>query len=101
MARRMVLSWLVVGLVVCAAGAGFAADDEKAPDKRADERLDQPISVAVAYDSLQEFCARLRRMSDVSITVDRTIRDHKLVIRVREQPLREVMRQIARLFDFT
>ncbi|UCH34208.1 MAG: hypothetical protein JSV65_16980, partial [Armatimonadota bacterium] len=96
--------------LVFAAGAVFAGQADSQPDVRPDPRLDQPISVAVAYDSLEEFCARLRQITadaapgepgyPVEITCDPAIKEHKVVVRVEEQPLREVMRQIAVLFDF-
>ena len=45
--------------------ASAAADDRKTPDDaRPDPRLDQRISVSVAYDSLQEFCAKLTHISE-------------------------------------
>jgi len=146
---------MVTALRLCAAASigvwlaasAIAADARKTPDgARPDPRLDQRISVSVAYDSLQELCAKLGALSaptdpaqagageadgrpqraaptgetnaapassasprdqeiarpiSVEITVDPAIKEHKVVVRVKDQPLREVMRQIAVLFDFT
>jgi len=109
----------VAALVWCAAHGALAATDKPPDDLRPDPRLDQRITLSVAYDSLDEFCARLHRLTveaekalpseedpaapsaPVEITCDPAIKEHKVVVRVREQPLREVMRQIAALFDFT
>jgi len=122
-----------MALLVCLGGDGFA-NDAKTPDEaRPDSRLDQRITISTAYDSLQEFCAKLRGLTGaaaesgadaseangrpqraaptreanpsapvpVEITCDPAIKEHKVVVRVKDQPLREVMRQIAVLFDFT
>ena len=43
----------------------------------------------------------IARPISVEITCDPAIKEHKVVVRVKEQPLREVMRQVAVLFDFT
>ena len=130
------------GIGVWLAASAIAADDRKTPDSaRPDPRLDQRITISTAYDSLQEFCAKLGALSaatdlaragageadgrppvrqaqgkqrapptgeanpsapvPVEITCDPAIKEHKVVVRVMDQPLREVMRQIAVLFDFT
>ena len=170
---RLVCFCLALALALCAVSTRGRAAEDKTPDKaRHDARLDQRVSVATAYDSLEEFCAKLGRMTEgpaqqaadqtsvgatsslgiphdkpevanqttpaapslvgqpsrlsgfgggngrpqgvaptgeaspstsapVDISCDPAIKDHKLVVRVKEQPLREVMRQIAVLFDFT
>jgi len=156
---------MVTALRLCAAASigvwliasAVAADDRKTPDgARPDPRLDQRITISTAYDSLQEFCAKLTHTTEgrvqepaartplgatsssgvaqdrpevadqetpaaplvgqpsakptadksrlsqpVEITCDPAIKEHKVVVRVKDQPLREVMRQIAVLFDFT
>jgi len=154
---------MVSALRLCAAAsigvwliASAVADDRKTPDDaRPDPRLDQRITVSTAYDSLQEFCAKLTHITEgrvqepaaraplgatssvgvaqdkpevadqttpaaplvgqpsakpadkpqlsepVDISCDPAIKEHKVVVRVKDQPLREVMRQIAVFFDFT
>jgi hypothetical protein len=102
----------------CAARGALAAAVKPPDELRPDSRLDQPVTLSVAYDSLEEFCARLHGLTQpakeappaegnpaapsapIEITCDPAIKDHKVVVRVREQPLREVMRQVAALFDF-
>ena len=166
--------WLLVMAVLL--GRPALATEDKTPDKtRPDARLDQTITISTAYDSLEEFCAKLKALTrgsaggdsaeespgepssldetqpraavpqqtatpqppapqpvgqpsrlsgfgggngrpqgvaptgeaspstsaPVDISCDPAIKDHKVVVRVKEQPLREVMRQIAELFDFT
>jgi len=170
---RLVCFCLALALALCAVSTRGRAAEDKTPDKaRHDARLDQRVSVATAYDSLEEFCAKLGRMTEgpaqqaadqtsvgatsslgiphdkpevanqttpaapslvgqpsrlsgfgggngrpqgvaptgeaspstsapVDISCDPAIKDHKVVVRVKEQPLRELMRQIAVLFDFT
>jgi len=150
MKRLWACAWVIASVIW--AGTAWCAED-KTPDKaRHDARLDQRISVSTAYDSLEEFCAKLaaltgesgggdsaeespgesssldetqpraavpqqtatpqppapqpvgqpsRLSQPIDITCDPAIKDHKVVVRVKEQPLREVMRQIAELFDFT
>ena len=140
---RAVVCFSLLALLMCLGAAAVAADDAKTPDgARPDPRLDQRITISTAYDSLQEFCAKLGALTGataqsagadageangrppvrqaqgkqkaaptgeanpsppvpVDITCDPAIKEHKVVVRVKEQPLREVMRQIAVLFDFT
>ena len=147
---RAIACCSLIALLMCLGAAAFAADAKTPDAARPDPRLDQRISVSVAYDSLQEFCAKLTRLTEagapqpggqdtpgatepgegdgqpqgiaptndgassanppnletarpipVEITCDPAIKEHKVVVRVKDQPLREVMRQIAVLFDFT
>jgi hypothetical protein len=135
---RLVCFCLALALAFCVTSTRVCAAEDKTPDKgRTDARLDQRISISTAYDSLEEFCAKLEALTcgsgggdsatesphhqgagspdpagdsrlqakprpvPVDITCDPAIKDHKLVVRVKEQRLREVMRQIAELFDFT
>jgi hypothetical protein len=168
MVRAIVCS-LVIVLLVCLGAAASTADDKTPDSSRHDPRLDQLVNISVAYDSLQEFCARLRGLTEgaiqsaetapdeangrpqraaptsetdlalaegpdgsgsgngrapgagagspdpaessrdqeiarpvaVDVSCDPAIKEHKVVVHVHDQPLREVMRQIAVLFDFT
>ena len=145
MKRLWACAWVIASVIW--AGTAWCAED-KTPDKaRHDARLDQTITISTAYDSLEEFCAKLAALTGeagggdsaaqspghlgagsplgsealakeadpagdsrlqakprpvpVDITCDPAIKDHKVVVRVKDQPLRELMRQLAVLFDFT
>jgi len=82
-----------------AAAAGVASSTRSAGSGRAS--AEPALSIAKGQAVPPAPASGAAEEHPVEITCDPAIKDHKVVVRVREQPLREVMRQVAELFDFT
>jgi hypothetical protein len=66
-----------------------------------DTRLFQKVGLQQKSVSFDDFCQELARQSGIRIEASRGVADEKITALVKERPLREVMRQVSRLFSFT
>ena len=65
-----------------------------------DTRLTRKVSLGVKSLSLDELCRRLKEKTDVDVWAGKSVVDEKIILFCDDQPLREIMRQINRLFGF-
>ncbi len=65
-----------------------------------DPRLARRVTVAQKCASLAELCRDLSTTTGIDLRADRTVEDENVTLFCEDQPLREVMRQINRLFGY-
>jgi len=65
-----------------------------------DARLYKEITLSLKYASMDELCAELKRQTGVDITAGRNVADDNVTIFIGSRPVREVMREISRVFGF-
>jgi hypothetical protein len=78
----------------------FAVADYLQQAQTVDERLAQPVQLALKAAPLDELCASLGTQIGVPLRAARGVGDEKATVLVRDQPAREVMRETARLFGY-
>src|SRR5688500_6125608 len=66
----------------------------------ADARLDKKVTLKLRKAPLSEVTAELGRLAGVTLQTTADTSDEPAVVHVTDQPAREVMRQVARLFDY-
>jgi hypothetical protein len=79
-------------------GAADAALQKEA--KVVDPRLFRKVTLQLKGGSLDELCAALQSQTGVRIRASRGVQDEKLTVLVKDEPARDVMRAVARLFTF-
>jgi hypothetical protein len=67
--------------------------------KVVDARLFRKVTLQVKGVSLASLCALLKGQTGVDLQASRGIADEKVTVFVQERPAREVMREVARLFN--
>jgi len=65
-----------------------------------DAHLVQNVSLQVKHASMDELCQELERRTGVRISAGRNVRDENVTIFIKKRPLRDVMREISRVFGF-
>src|SRR5687767_12746892 len=65
-----------------------------------DARLEKKVTLKLKKTPLSEVTAELGRLAGVTLRTTPETADEPAVVHVTDQPAREVMRQLARLFDF-
>lgn len=65
-----------------------------------DGRLVQNVSLLLKHVSMDELCRELERQAGVHIAAGRNVRDDNVTIFIKKRPLRDVMREISRVFGF-
>ncbi|MCC2672583.1 MAG: hypothetical protein K0Q72_5055 [Armatimonadetes bacterium] len=80
------------------AAAAVAYAREKAT---VDPRLAKQVRLSVRGISLSELCRSLSERTSIRLSADRSVADQKVTLFVTDQPLREIMAQLSRLFGFT
>jgi len=100
--RSFLVSSLVLGIDL---PDGAATADEPAGRVTdvlgADRRLDKSVTLRVKRDPLSDVVSELRRQTGVRIEAAAGVADEPAIVFVSEQPARDVMGQIAALFDYT
>jgi hypothetical protein len=92
---------LFLGLLLTMLAARAIATPDPAPDPgAADARLERKVSLKLARSPLSEIAAELRRQTGVPLTASAEVADEPAVVFVTDLPLREVMDQLAKLFDY-
>jgi hypothetical protein len=66
-----------------------------------DTRLLRKVTLQMKGASLEEFCETLGTRTGVDLRIARDVADEKVTLFVTEQPARDVMRAVARLFGFS
>lgn len=66
-----------------------------------DARLAHNVSLSVKGLAFSDLCKKLQDLTGVEIRAGRSVADDKATIFCKEQPLRDLMRQINRVFGFT
>lgn len=66
-----------------------------------DTRLFQHVTLQQKAVSFDDFCRELARQTGIRIEAGRGVADERVTALVKERPLREVMRQVSRLFGFS
>lgn len=95
-----------VPLPQVAAGGGaarLAAEGLRAYEQEAkivDARLFRKVDLHLKGAALEEFCAEVKRQTGVDLRVRPGVGDEKATVFVKEQPARDVMRAVARLFGY-
>src|SRR5438105_2521536 len=88
-----------------ALGAGRAIGDPKVltphtfPALADDPRLDRPVSLRLKRAPLSAVLAELDRQTGARLAASTDTADEPAIVLVREQPAKELMRQLALLFD--
>ncbi len=77
-----------------------AAEEYRQQKEIVDTRLSRDVTVAEKAVALSDLCRELSTRTGIDIGADRSVADEKVTIFCEDQPLREVMRQINRLFGF-
>ncbi len=87
-------------LLLVLAAAGYASAQENRYDPFAgDTRLEQKVTVSAEGQSLGEFLELLAGRTGVALTASRQTADDKVVIFGPSRPLREILTDLATLFD--
>lgn len=87
-------------LLVCYAAPAAAGPAEVAVGPLDDPRLTKQVSLELRKAPLSEVVARLGVAAGVTMRAAREVADEPAVVVVRDRPAREVMRQLALLFDY-
>ena len=66
-----------------------------------DARLIRTVSVAAKGEAFADLCERLTAETGVRLRAGRSVADDKVTVFCKDKPLRDLMRQISRLFGFT
>lgn len=66
-----------------------------------DARLQTKLTVGVGALAFSELCAELSRKSGIELTAGAAVADDKITLYCTDKPLREIMRQVNRVFGFT
>jgi predicted anti-sigma-YlaC factor YlaD len=66
-----------------------------------DPRLVRKVTLAVKGTAFSEICRRLTQETGIQISANRRVADDKITLFCKERPLRDLMRQISTLFNFT
>jgi hypothetical protein len=83
-----------------AAGSGTATALPRSGGRPVDPRLFRKITLRLKGVSLAAFCAELQTQTGVELRASQGVADEKVTILVREQPARDLMRAVARLFGY-
>jgi hypothetical protein len=78
-----------------------AAEQYKKEAAVVDARLFRKVTLQEKAVSFDNFCRVLEQQTGVRIEAGRTVADEKVTAFVRERPLRDLMREVSRLFGFT
>jgi hypothetical protein len=65
-----------------------------------DSRLFRKVSLQMKGASLADLCAQLQEQTGVQLRASRAVADEKVTVLVKEQPARDVMRAVSRLFSY-
>src|SRR5262249_40130709 len=65
-----------------------------------DARLTQRIGLSAKAVAFSDLCRQMRTQTRIEIVADRSVGDDKATVFCKDQPLRDVMRQIAQVFGF-
>jgi hypothetical protein len=89
-------------LLVDASGGQAAAAAEQYRREQAivDTRLARTVAVAVKATALSDVCNQLRAETGIHLVAGRSVADEKVTVFCKEQPLRDVMRQLSRPFGY-
>jgi hypothetical protein len=66
-----------------------------------DARLSRQVTLQAKGMALSDLCEGLREQTGIRLTAGRSAADDKVTVFCKQTPLREVMRQVNRLFSFT
>lgn len=66
-----------------------------------DARLVRKVTVAAKGMAFVDFCRQLRALTGIEIVAGRNIANEKLTVFCKEQPLRDLMRQMRQVFGLT
>ncbi len=95
---------LVIWIACACAAAGLAGSGPRhahaAPSVLDDPRLERRITLRLTKRSLTRVLAELGSAAGVTMTARPEIADEPAIVFVRDQPVREVMRQLGELFDY-
>jgi hypothetical protein len=80
--------------------AGRVAGELEKEAKPIDVRLLRKVSLQVKGIALADVCTQLQEKTGVEFRASRAVGDEKVTIFVKEQPARNVMRAVARLFGY-
>jgi hypothetical protein len=65
-----------------------------------DARLQHKITLGLKRVSFAELCEKLAKETGIEIVASRSVADEKLTVFCKDKPVRDLMRQITRLFGF-
>jgi hypothetical protein len=82
------------------AAVGAAIREYEKEANVVDARLFKKVTLQLKATSLEEFCAELERQAGVRFRASRGAQDEKVTVFVKERPVRDVMREVARLFGY-
>jgi hypothetical protein len=82
-------------------GSASAAAREPA-EKRSeiDTRLQRKVTLRLKGISLADFCSQMQEQTGAALRASRGVADEKVTVIVKEEPARDVMRAVARLFGY-
>lgn len=95
--RLLVYAAALLSLATAVARSAPASNEPKLP---ADARLDKAVTLKLRKSPLSEVAAALSREAGVTVRAAEGVADEPAMVWIKEQPAREVMRQLAKLFDY-
>ncbi|MGC4042471.1 MAG: hypothetical protein QM758_01555 [Armatimonas sp.] len=66
-----------------------------------DARLQHKLTLGRKRISFADLCEQISKETGIEITATRSVGDEKITIFCKDRPLRDIMRQVTRLFGFT
>jgi hypothetical protein len=66
-----------------------------------DARLQRKVSLAVKGVAFSDLCAELEQKTGIAFSAARSVQDDKVTIFCRDRPVRDILRQISALFNFS
>lgn len=66
-----------------------------------DARLQHKLTIKKKRISFGDLCEQISKETGIEITATRSVGDEKITIFCKDRPLRDIMRQVTRLFGFT
>jgi hypothetical protein len=66
-----------------------------------DARLQRKVNLAVKATAFSELCRQLEQETGIAFSARRGVGDDKITLFCKDRPLRDIMRQITQVFNFT
>lgn len=78
-----------------------AADSYRQQKAVVDPRLTRKVTLNLKAASFTNLCKKLSELSSIAFAADKSVADDKVTVFCRNRPLRDIMRQLTRVFGFS
>src|SRR5438876_3557933 len=97
--RRWRSPLVLISMFLTASAPPVAGAAPGAPKQEKDPRLLHKVTLQQKGVALSDFCAELQAQTGVELSASRAVADEKVTVFVKDRPARDVMREVARLFN--